>query len=254
MHTLKLAGQVCEVCGSRAARFLIEIEGHKTDFFICLRKSCHWHGISEADRSRLILEAEGFHHPDGDRELIRAAPSFIADVLIAMTSWRRTTSWWWRSRTRQDAWVRSRSAPIWNVFKTRCSLEMQPREELGDMACPHCKKSLLVPDARCELCGAKAARFHVRTSRGDVSFFICARRQCHWHGLDDEARRQVELSRAAAAGALRREARLLPEPSVFQVPRWATKSTGLPTKTAGLLAKSPCWPTKIVWGRPRRVR
>lgn len=192
-RTLKEAQRTCEVCGSRAARFRVRIEAYETDFFICLRKSCHWHGITEADRSRLILEAEGFHQPDGARELIRsgtrlrcACPHCSAelanddDIVVQV-----------KDKAGQQGTLTLASSL--NVFNTRCTLPMQPREELGDMLCPHCKTSLLEPEARCVLCGARAARFLVKTSRGHVSFYICVRRQCHWHGLDDESRRALEL-------------------------------------------------------------
>lgn len=198
-RSLRLQDRACEVCGSHAARFQVRIESHTTDFYICLRNNCHWHGISEADRSRLILEAEGFHQPDGAKELIQsgaklqcACPHCSAELVKGDELLVDVQD------KAGNAGVLSLS-PYLNVFNTRCTLTLPPREELGGMSCPHCKQALIVDQAQCVLCGAKAARFQVKTSRGDVSFFICVRRQCHWHGLDDEARNKIELERVSGS-------------------------------------------------------
>jgi ssDNA-binding Zn-finger/Zn-ribbon topoisomerase 1 len=192
-RTLRHEKRLCEVCGSGAAMFRVSVANHSTDFFICLRKSCHWHGISEADRSRLILEAEGFHQPDGDRQLIQSGTRLRCACPHCRELLGDGTDMVVEVKDQAGHEGTLTLSPYLNVFNTRCTLVMQPREELGEMACPRCKHTLLESDARCALCGAGAARFLVQTSRGDVSFFICARRQCHWHGLDDEARRNLQL-------------------------------------------------------------
>jgi ssDNA-binding Zn-finger/Zn-ribbon topoisomerase 1 len=198
-RTLKLQDGTCEACGSRAARFQVRIEAHTTTFYICLRKSCHWHGISEADRSRLILEAEGFHQPDGERELIQSGTKLQCVCPHCQQELTKGEEMIVDVSDQAGNQGTLSLSPFLNVFKTRCTLKMQPREELAAMNCPSCKKSLMVDDAQCVLCGASAARFQVKTARGDVSFFICVRRQCHWHGLDDEARGKLELERVSGS-------------------------------------------------------
>jgi len=175
----------CGACGSRTARFLVDIDGERTDFYICLRKGCHWHDISQAARSRLILEAVGFHRPDEPGELIRSGtvlecscPHCAHDLVQGDDLIVRVTN---ASGQQGDLSL----SPRLNEFRSSCTIHLQRHAAVADMACPWCDKSLLVPGQRCELCGAPTARIHVKTSAGFVGFHICTRNGCHFHGIDD---------------------------------------------------------------------
>lgn len=188
-HTLKDESR-CEECHSQAARLHVLLDAGATDFFICLRRGCHWHGVSPALRSRIMLEATGFHHPDRP-EMIGAGtklqllcPSCRAELVQG-----------------DDLLVHVRSpqghsgelvlSPYLNDFRSRCTLEVPKGAELADMLCPHCDHSLMRSEDRCVLCGARAGSFVVLTSAGDAHFLICLRRQCHWHRLDAAGGRVV---------------------------------------------------------------
>jgi hypothetical protein len=192
-RTLKVPHRACGDCGSGAARLHVRVESERVDFFICMRKSCHWHGISEAVRSRLILETAGFRDPINETELIQTGTrlqchcphckgSLVSgeDIVVAIED------------THGNGGTLQLS-PYLNVFRAECSLPLARGEEVAEMKCRACNASLMSATRRCQLCGARSARFRVKTAYHDVDFHICARRMCHWHGLDDESRRRVRL-------------------------------------------------------------
>jgi len=187
-QTLSDLGVRCEICQSRTAKFLVEVDGEDVDFYICMRKGCHWHDISQAARSRMILEAVGFHHPDRPKELIQSGTKLDCfcprcehdlvegDNLIVMI-------------TGPDGQrAKLELSPKLNDFRSASDIDLPRGTVVQDMMCPHCEESLTDPERRCNLCGAPSAMFAVRTSDGNARIFVCLRRQCHWHHLDDEAR------------------------------------------------------------------
>ena len=48
----------CNLCDARTARLRVSIVRHDLDLFICLRVGCPWHGLSEEDEGRVVLEEE----------------------------------------------------------------------------------------------------------------------------------------------------------------------------------------------------
>jgi ssDNA-binding Zn-finger/Zn-ribbon topoisomerase 1 len=55
-HTLMSEDKVCEVCSSPVARISISARSKLIDFYICSKKGCRWHGLSEDDISDIKLE------------------------------------------------------------------------------------------------------------------------------------------------------------------------------------------------------
>lgn len=176
----------CELCNSRAARFLVEVDGEHVDFFICMRKGCHWHDISQAARSRMILEAVGFHQRD--KQLIQSGSRLDCscprcgqdlvegdDLVVILVGPGGQTG-------------KLLLSPYLNDFRNACDVDLPKNAVADDLLCPHCVQTLVDEERRCNLCGAPAARFAVRIEDGYARIFVCIRRQCHWHHLDDDAR------------------------------------------------------------------
>jgi hypothetical protein len=193
-HSLKEQGRACDGCGSHAARLLASADEENVDFFICLRKSCHWHGITEETRSRLILEVAGFRDPDNERELIHSGSKLHCHCPLCSASLVEDDNLVVRVRDGAGQVGTLKLSPHLNVFRAECTLSMPRGAEAADLFCPHCEQSMILGNKRCELCGARAAKFTVKTRVCDVSFYICVRRQCHWHGLDDADRRRIVLA------------------------------------------------------------
>ena len=49
----------CEECGATALKLRISAVQLDFDLYLCTKIGCHWHGVSDDDRRRLILEQSG---------------------------------------------------------------------------------------------------------------------------------------------------------------------------------------------------
>ncbi len=178
----------CEICHSRAARFLVEVDGEDVDFYICMRKGCHWHDISQAARSRMILEAVGFHHPDRPGELIQSGTRLDCCCPTCGNGFVQGDDLVVTVKAPEGETGPLRLSPILNDFRSESPVPMTKGTIARDLLCPHCNNSLVDASRTCNLCAAPAAMFQVRISDGTARLFVCIRRQCHWHHLDDEQR------------------------------------------------------------------
>ncbi len=61
-HSLR-EDQTCGECGAHLARIQVRVEPDAFDFFICLRKSCFWHGVSDDARLRMMEDITGASSP-----------------------------------------------------------------------------------------------------------------------------------------------------------------------------------------------
>lgn len=54
--SLVITDRDCEVCHSSVVKILVEAVSHRIDFYICSRKGCKWHGLSQVDAQDICLE------------------------------------------------------------------------------------------------------------------------------------------------------------------------------------------------------
>ncbi|MFA5403457.1 MAG: hypothetical protein WC358_00810 [Ignavibacteria bacterium] len=54
--SLMMTEKKCSVCGSQVARISISARSKLIDFYICSKKGCRWHGLSEDDINEIKLE------------------------------------------------------------------------------------------------------------------------------------------------------------------------------------------------------
>ncbi len=193
-HSLQREEVRCAECGSRAAQLLVEYDGVQTEFYICLRKGCHWHDISQAARSRLILEAVGYHRPDQPGELIQSGTALECSCPHCAHSLVQGADLVFDVKNPAGDKGTLALSPKLNDFRSACTIELPKHAPLADMACPWCSASLINPRRHCQLCGAPTARILVKTANEDVGFHVCTRNGCHFHGLDeDRAGLRLEL-------------------------------------------------------------
>jgi ssDNA-binding Zn-finger/Zn-ribbon topoisomerase 1 len=55
-HSLILHDKTCETCGSPVAKISVSARTKLIDFYICTKKGCKWHGLSENDLYEIRLE------------------------------------------------------------------------------------------------------------------------------------------------------------------------------------------------------
>ena len=92
-------------------------------------------------------------------------------------------------------------SPYLNVFKKESTIYLKKGEQTKDLICPHCQTSLVVPmedskekkEDKCHDCDVPAARILVAAVSRIVSFYICLRVNCHWHGLTEKDETSINL-------------------------------------------------------------
>ncbi len=77
-------------------------------------------------------------------------------------------------------------SPYLNVFEHRTSMDVQPREELAEIRCPHCRASIVHPEVKCGYCESHTAELSVAAVHLRVPFLICMKEGCRWHGITPE--------------------------------------------------------------------
>lgn len=76
-------------------------------------------------------------------------------------------------------------SPYLNVFTNRSTIDIPHGEEVHDLRCPHCRHSLIAAGDKCDRCGSRTAKITIGAMHKLISFFICLRKGCTWHGLSD---------------------------------------------------------------------
>jgi predicted RNA-binding Zn-ribbon protein involved in translation (DUF1610 family) len=192
-QSLKDTSRQCDECGSAVGRFIIRPFYKDIDFFICLKRNCHWHGIGTEAKAEMELEISGFKDPKDQLELIKNGtklqffcPNCGAklvqgedlNVVIEDNEGRATPL---------------KLIPYLNVYTSECALTIPDGEDVVDMLCPECGESFWQSEKYCGLCGSKAAKLDVKVSSLDADFYICMRKQCNWHGLSEKDCRKIML-------------------------------------------------------------
>jgi ssDNA-binding Zn-finger/Zn-ribbon topoisomerase 1 len=77
-------------------------------------------------------------------------------------------------------------SPYLNVFTHQSTEEIPLGEEVQDLQCPHCRKSFMESGKVCEECGARIAKLAVIAINHAITFYICMKKGCTWHGISDE--------------------------------------------------------------------
>lgn len=84
-------------------------------------------------------------------------------------------------------------SPYLNVFSSKSTVFLPEDKVVGDLVCPHCDHSLLVPDKACEKCGSPVARISVSARVKLIDFYICTKKGCRWHGLSENDLYEIRL-------------------------------------------------------------
>jgi ssDNA-binding Zn-finger/Zn-ribbon topoisomerase 1 len=84
-------------------------------------------------------------------------------------------------------------SPYLDVFSNKSTIKIPRGSEVLDLRCPQCSHSLIDPEVQCARCGSQAGLIKVSAMRELISFYICLRRGCHWHGISTEDARMIAL-------------------------------------------------------------
>ena len=84
-------------------------------------------------------------------------------------------------------------SPYLNVFERRSDIRLAAGEEVKDLRCWRCRRSLKVEDRFCAHDGSPAARIMIGISTIRVPFYFCMREGCRWHEIDPYDEHQILL-------------------------------------------------------------
>ena len=192
-QSLKVPTELCEGCGSAVGHFLIRPFQKDIDFYICLKKNCHWHGIDPDARQEMELEISGFKDPADQQELLKKGTKLQSFCPTCNAGLVQNDDLTMMIEDKEGHIGPLKLSPFLNVFKSECSLFIPPGEEVADMLCPECGESFWLDDKQCGLCGSKAAKIKIKVSSFDVDFYICMRKKCNWHGLSEKDCQRIIL-------------------------------------------------------------
>ncbi len=118
---------------------------------------------------------------------LRASCPYCAECLIAEGMIRLASV----SRDGRKGWVEL--SPYLNVFERRSDIHLSETADFSDLVCPHCHRSLRVPERKCGRGDASVAVVMVGISTINVPFYFCMQTGCTWHLIDPEDEHRIIL-------------------------------------------------------------
>lgn len=76
-------------------------------------------------------------------------------------------------------------SPYLNNFTSESTIELPKDKTVEDLLCFHCETSLIKKEKKCESCGSPTARVNVGARTKLLDFYICTKKGCKWHGLNE---------------------------------------------------------------------
>lgn len=84
-------------------------------------------------------------------------------------------------------------SPYLNVFTSKSTIFLPEDKTVKDLKCPHCDRSLIVNDKKCEICGSPVAKIAISARSKLIDFYICTKKGCKWHGLSEDDLFDIKL-------------------------------------------------------------
>jgi len=197
----------CEICGASMVPMMLE-EGGK--MFICSRRGCKKHFLEFEDINGALAKFHDTYSYPGklptdagaiskskkqekEKEVIHSG-TFLQSYcphcqrsLIDKNSIKFIVV---RRNGREGSLMIN---PYLNVFTNRSTIEIPEGEQVKDLKCPHCRHSLIEKGRRCDKCQSYTAKITVSAMQKLISFYICLRKGCFWHGMSDKDTKLIML-------------------------------------------------------------
>ncbi len=191
----------CEDCQAEMIPFLLDVGGKVS---ICSRVGCKNHfleidnlsetlskfyhlgdfldhipeGIKESGESKEIIESGTYLHtycPHCNKSLIEKGL-----VKLKIIKENKETGFIFLS-------------PYLNVFSSKSTVRLPEDAVVNGLECFHCNNSLIDNKERCKQCGSPAAKIAVSARTKFIDFYLCSKKGCRWHGLDEDDLHDIEL-------------------------------------------------------------
>jgi ssDNA-binding Zn-finger/Zn-ribbon topoisomerase 1 len=84
-------------------------------------------------------------------------------------------------------------SPYLNVFTSKSTIFLPEDKIVKDLLCIHCNRSLIIHDISCGKCGSPVARIEVSARTRLLDFYMCTKKGCRWHGLNEDDLYEIRL-------------------------------------------------------------
>jgi hypothetical protein len=84
-------------------------------------------------------------------------------------------------------------SPYLNAFTSLSTVFLKEDYALNDIKCWHCGHSLIDPQGTCQVCGSKRARIVISAKTKLIDFYVCSKKGCRWHGLNEKDLHDIQL-------------------------------------------------------------
>lgn len=199
----------CMVCGANMVPFYLDMGGKVS---ICSRSGCKNHFVEFEDLSialRKFYQEYGYsgklatppreeRPPDPDkikrdeaREIIESGTFLNTYCPHCRKSLIEADMLKIKIRNGEEGMLFL--SPYLNVFSSKSTVFLPEDRIVGDLVCPHCDHSLIVPGKECGKCGSPVARISVSARVKLIDFYICTKKGCRWHGLSENDLYEIRL-------------------------------------------------------------
>jgi len=204
-----LSEELCETCGAPMSKVNLDIGG-KIGF--CSRRGCKNHNIGFEDLSSALTKfyqefSIGKHSVDTYTHEAKKAsiPEDENKEIIASGTFLQSYCPYCKKSLIENDMIKLKVvrndgesgeimlSPYLNVFSSKSTIFLPEEQEVADIRCFHCDKSLIVPDGVCGKCGTKIAKILVSARTKMIDFYICAKKGCTWHGLSKNDLNEIRL-------------------------------------------------------------
>lgn len=84
-------------------------------------------------------------------------------------------------------------SPYLNVFTSKSTIFLPENTVAKDLQCFHCNHTLIAADKSCGKCGSPTARIFITARTKFIDFYICTKKGCRWHGLNEDDLFEIRL-------------------------------------------------------------
>ncbi len=199
----------CKVCEAPMADFNLEMGGKVS---VCTRNGCQNHAIEFEDLSQALkrlYQEYGFRGRKYPKNLdLRTEPEpedkkqSERSEILETGSFLNTYCPHCRKSLIENDMLKLKIinggegylmlSPYLNVFTSKSTIFLSEDKTVSDLKCFHCDTSLI--DAKeCETCGSPAAKISISARTKFIDFYICTKKGCKWHGLNEEDLYEIRL-------------------------------------------------------------
>lgn len=201
----------CTSCDAPMVDFNLEMGGKVS---ICSRKGCKNHPIEFEDLSlalRQLYQQYGFRDREYPRNLdLRTVPpepavkkeNDPAEILQTGTFLMAYCPHCRKSLIENEM-LKLKIAngeegflmlsPYLNTFTSKSTVVLPEDKTVNDLKCWHCDKSLIENEKLCGKCGSPAAKVSISARTKLIDFYICTKKGCKWHGLNEDDLFEIRL-------------------------------------------------------------